>query len=192
MRRCTWAMLAVMATLTTGCSWQSMRWSRQQAPAPPEPATANATTAPAASRIPKAPEGPTPVEKALEMQRKLEECEKQLAQARQRVQTLETQNAELTSQKVGATMELNQARRELDDANLMLREMKTELTRWKKDVLGFRAEMREAQSAQLDALHRVLKVLGAEEPRTAAGTPATPPALSSALPAPAAGASAGN
>ena len=37
-----------------------------------------------------------------------------------------------------------------------------ELTNWKTNVLGFREEIRSAEQAQLDALHRVLKLLGGE------------------------------
>lgn len=51
---------------------------------------------------------------------------------------------------------------ELDDANLFLQDMHKELTQWKGDVLGFRDEMRNADGAQLKALTRILKVLGAE------------------------------
>ncbi len=51
---------------------------------------------------------------------------------------------------------------ELDDANLFLQDMHKELTQWKGDVLGFRDEMRQSDSAQINALTRILKVLGAE------------------------------
>jgi len=190
MRNHGWTITAVLAILTTGCSWQAMRPAVPRAPAPAQPAIAIAPAAP------KAPEGPTPVEQALELQRKLDECTKLLAQAREHNEKLVTANADLTTRSGEATMELKQARQELDDANLMLREMKKELTKWKQDVLGFRQEMRQAQAAQLDALHRVLKVLGAETPKvadTTAAAPATPAGtLSSVMSVPAKNATVGN
>ncbi len=36
------------------------------------------------------------------------------------------------------------------------------LNNWKNDVLGFREEMRSAQTAQLQALMKILKALGGE------------------------------
>jgi len=36
------------------------------------------------------------------------------------------------------------------------------LNNWKTDILGFRDEMRDAETAQLEALLKILKVLGGE------------------------------
>ena len=58
--------------------------------------------------------------------------------------------------------ELNDTRQELSDANLFLQDMHKELTQWKGDVLGFRDEMRLADGAQINALTKILKLLGAE------------------------------
>ena len=41
-------------------------------------------------------------------------------------------------------------------------EMHVELNQWKADVLGFRDEMRKAEAAQLQALGKILRILGAE------------------------------
>lgn len=59
-------------------------------------------------------------------------------------------------------LELAQAQKELTDANTMLLEMKSELDKWKKDVLGNRNEMMKAHAAELDALRKIMKVLGSE------------------------------
>jgi len=83
-------------------------------------------------------------------------------------------------------VELKQARKELDEANAMLREMQTELAKWKADVLGYRDEMRTAQTAQIDALRRILRLLGAEEIPPAAAAKPPEPAATPAAPAPAA------
>lgn len=58
--------------------------------------------------------------------------------------------------------QLSTTKRELDEANMFLKDMHIELTQWKGDVLGFRDEMRQSDGAQIQALTRILKVLGAE------------------------------
>jgi predicted nucleic acid-binding Zn-ribbon protein len=58
--------------------------------------------------------------------------------------------------------ELRQAKKELDEANDFLIEMRIELNNWKADILGFRDEIRNADKAQLEALLRILEVLGGE------------------------------
>ena len=59
-------------------------------------------------------------------------------------------------------MALDTARRELAEANAFLQQMHVELNQWKSDVLGYRDEMRQAQRAQLEALAKILRLLGAE------------------------------
>ena len=70
--------------------------------------------------------------------------------------------------------QLSTTRLELDDANLFLQDMHKELTQWKGDVLGFRDEMRQSDSAQIQALTRILKVLGAELSEPVAMKTSTP------------------
>lgn len=59
----------------------------------------------------------------------------------------------------------------------MLIELRGELTKWKSNVLGFRQEIQTAQQAQLEALQKVLRLLGGEVPepttRPAAAKPDT-------------------
>ncbi|MFB0524723.1 MAG: hypothetical protein ACETVZ_04235, partial [Phycisphaerae bacterium] len=43
--------------------------------------------------------------------------------------------------------------------------MRIELNNWKANVLGFRDERREAEIAQLEALLKILKILGGEVTR---------------------------
>ena len=47
--------------------------------------------------------------------------------------------------------------------------MLTELNHWKSNILGFRGEMRDAASAQLEALLKVLEILGGEAEAGAIG-----------------------
>ncbi|MBN1818892.1 MAG: hypothetical protein JW828_16130 [Sedimentisphaerales bacterium] len=72
------------------------------------------------------------------------------------------ENSDLQQQLGRLQTDLDKTRGELEDANSFLQEMHAELTRWKTDVLGFRNEMRDAQAAQLQALSKVLQILGAE------------------------------
>jgi len=58
--------------------------------------------------------------------------------------------------------EVEQTKKDLSEANDFLGQMHIELNKWKSDVLGFRQEIRQAQRAQLEALGKVLRVLGAE------------------------------
>jgi septal ring factor EnvC (AmiA/AmiB activator) len=61
-----------------------------------------------------------------------------------------------------AKQDNEQLNRELTDANNMLVELRKELDRWRANVLGFRQEMREAQQTQLEALAKIMKMLGGE------------------------------
>ena len=69
---------------------------------------------------------------------------------------------ELKKRLLALETDLNDTKRELADANLFLQDMHRELTKWKGDVLGFRQEMRQADGAQINALTKILKLLGAE------------------------------
>ncbi len=76
--------------------------------------------------------------------------------------TLTKENNELKKQLMLIENDLKRTRQELDDANAFLQDMHAELTQWKGDVLGFRDEIRLAQGAQLQALTKILRLLGAE------------------------------
>ena len=47
----------------------------------------------------------------------------------------------------------------------MLTELNDELARWKRDVLGFRTEMRRAQQVQLELMKKMVVLLGGEVPQ---------------------------
>jgi hypothetical protein len=194
MKKLTWSVVAALVLGGAGCEWKPMRLTRvpddksrtagePAAPAAPAPAPAPAPTAP---KAPEGPEGPTPVEQALELSQKLKQATDDLDRARKENRDLIDRNAPLTMQAAQATVELKQARKELDEANAMLREMQTELAKWKADVLGYRDEMRTAQTAQIEALRRVLRLLGAEEIPPAAAAKPPEPIATPAAPAPAA------
>lgn len=77
-------------------------------------------------------------------------------------QQLTAENARLKTQLQQVENDLAQAQAELNQANTLLMEMLGELNNWKKDVLGFRDEMRKAAKAQMEALLKILEALGAQ------------------------------
>lgn len=112
---------------------------------------------------------------ALAWSQKYEESLKQHQKLADKTQTLIAENSDLKQTIDRLQGELAKTKKELDEANSFLQEMHRELTQWKADVLGYREEMRQAQAAQMEALIRILKVLGAETtnlPKTQAENPA--------------------
>jgi len=108
------------------------------------------------------PQGPTAVESAIELSQKYAELSKESAELWQKNQDLITKNRRLEDSVVSLETKLQQTQRELTEANDLLIEMRIELNNWKTDILGFRGEMREAEKAQLEALLKILKILGGE------------------------------
>ena len=104
----------------------------------------------------------TAVERALVWSRKYSESIEKLVAAQQESRDLQEKGRQLAGQLAQAQAELSQTQKELQDANAMLLELRRELQSWKRDVLGFRQEMRGAQQAQLEALTKVLRLLGGE------------------------------
>jgi hypothetical protein len=64
---------------------------------------------------------------------------------------------------------LKQTQKELSEANDLLIEMLSELNTWKSNILGFRGEMRDAAKVQLEALLKVLEILGGKVEADALG-----------------------
>ncbi|MHC4616184.1 MAG: DUF3450 family protein [Planctomycetota bacterium] len=107
-------------------------------------------------------EGPTAVESAIELSQRYAKLSEEASRLRLKNQDLAGQNHRLKEEVATLEIQLQQAQKELTEANDLLREMLIELNNWKTDVIGFRQEMRGAQKAQLEALLRILKVLGGE------------------------------
>jgi chromosome segregation ATPase len=74
--------------------------------------------------------------------------------------------------------ELQQCRRDMEQSNAVLEQAHLELSKWKADVLGFRDEIRQAQTAQLSALTKILRILGAETSPVAGEKSPSPAAAS--------------
>jgi len=102
------------------------------------------------------------VQSALMWSDKYEDLSAKAEKLREEKSTLVLENSALKHKLAQLAAELDRAKTELSEANTFLHQMQIELTKWKSDVLGFRDEMRNAQAAQLEALQRVLRILGAE------------------------------
>jgi len=106
--------------------------------------------------------GRTPMESAIELSEKYAKLSDQAVVLRQENQRLTNENENLRQQVIGLEAKLKQTQKELGEANEMLIEMLTELNNWKSNILGFRSEMRDAAKAQLEALLKVLEILGGQ------------------------------
>lgn len=105
---------------------------------------------------------PTAVDSAIELSKKNTELFEQMTELRQANQELTDENHQLKDRIAVLEPELTQVKKELNEANDLLIEMRIELNNWKTDILGFRSEIRDADKAQLEALLRVLEILGGE------------------------------
>jgi chromosome segregation ATPase len=107
-------------------------------------------------------EGRTAVESAIELSEKYARLSDQTVTLRHENQRLANENETLRQQVTTLDARLKQTQRELTEANNLLLEMLNELNTWKSNILGFRGEMRDAARAQLEALLKVLEILGGE------------------------------
>ena len=107
-------------------------------------------------------QNPTIVASAMELSNKHAILSEEAAVLRQQNKDLIVQKQQLEEQVVALEAQLLQTQKELTEANDLLFTMRIELNNWKVDILGFRDEMREAETTQLDALLKILKALGGE------------------------------
>ncbi len=108
-------------------------------------------------------QGPSAVESAIELSDKYARLSEEASTLKQQNQELSIENKQLKENQVSCRSKLEQAEKELGEANDLLLEMRLELNNWKDNVLGFRDEMRDAEKTQLEALYKILKLLGGEE-----------------------------
>lgn len=146
---------AILALAIAGCT-------AQQTPSASSKATAVETEG-AAKRFRDSPlEGRTAVESAIELSEKYAKLSDQTVSLKQENQRLTSENENLRQQLTTLDAKLKQTQKELTEANDLLIEMLNELNHWKSNILGFRGEMRDAAKAQLEALLKVLEILGGE------------------------------
>jgi hypothetical protein len=120
---------------------------------------------------------PPAVESALVWSERYARTVEDLAAEQRRNHELADQARKLMGQVAQLKAELDRTQRELADANDLLVTHRREIEKWKTDVLGFRDEMRGAHQVELEALLKVMKLLGAEtpEPTAAASGPVPAP-----------------
>jgi septal ring factor EnvC (AmiA/AmiB activator) len=104
----------------------------------------------------------TAVDSAIALSDRYAKLSEEASALRVQKQNLDAENQRLKNELKVAQDHLEKAQKDLDEVNDLLVEMRVELNNWKTDVLGFRGEMREAEKAQLEALVKILKMLGAE------------------------------
>jgi len=109
---------------------------------------------------------PTAVESAIALSDKYAKLSDEASALRQQTQTLTSENQRLKDDMQTCRSRLEQTQKELNDTNDLIVEMRVELNNWKNDVLGFRGEMRDAEKAQLEALFKILKLMGGEVNQT--------------------------
>ena len=109
-----------------------------------------------------ASQGQTPVESAIELSQKYARLSKEAVFMQQQNKDLITENRLFKDQNTALKAQLQQTQKELTEANDLMIEMRIELNNWQNNILGFRDEIRDAESAQLQALLRILKVLGGD------------------------------
>ena len=108
------------------------------------------------------PQNTTAVESAIELSDRYARLSEEAALLRQQNRDATMKNQQLGNQVDDLQAKLDQTQKELTEANDLLIETRIELNNWKVDILGFRDEMRDAETAQLEALQKILKALGGE------------------------------
>lgn len=104
----------------------------------------------------------TAVDSAIKLAQEHAVLSEKMAATQQKNQELTAENTQFKDRITALEPELKQTKKELDEANNLLVQMRIELNNWKTDVLGFRDEMRQADKAQLETLLKILEVLGGE------------------------------
>jgi chromosome segregation ATPase len=114
------------------------------------------------NRVLSQPQSINAVESAIELSKKYAGLSEEMTALKEKNLALEADNKKLRDELIPAKAQLAQAQKELSEANDLLVEMRVELNNWKSNILGFRTEMRQADTAQLEALVKILTILGAE------------------------------
>jgi len=165
-RTLTLLLAAMLLSMGAGCSSPRSSWGTTTTDNPQTPVTDDT----AARRFQNTPPGGrTAVESAIELSQKYASLSDQTVVLREENQRLKTENENLRQQVAGLEARLKQTQKELSEANDLLIEMLTELNTWKSNILGFRGEMRDAAKAQLEALLKVLEILGGKVEADALG-----------------------
>lgn len=102
------------------------------------------------------------VKSIIELSEKYAKLSKDTASLRQNNQQFSDENEKLKENVITLEEKLTKANEELNQANKLLMEMVVELNNWKANIIGFRDEIRAAETTQLKALFDILKALGGQ------------------------------
>lgn len=145
-----------------GCNWDTANSTDMEVVSEPEQGGGQTYLDKTAIRDNVGKETNNAVDAAMEWAKKYTEVSAERDQLLQENRQLKRKQQTHQQQVTKLKIELSSAENELAQANSMLLEMKTELEKWKTNILGFRNEMRQSQKAQLDALVRILTLIGGE------------------------------
>jgi hypothetical protein len=163
----TWVVTAVVAL--AGCDQMAKFGMREPAPPPAAPAPSvvpegvqSEFLAHSAVKTDTGPSAPGAVDVALEWSRKYAESAEQLLAEQRANRDLRDQNRKLSDDAVKQQAQFAQSQKELAEANETLMQLGKELAQWRENVMGYRGEMLQLQKTQMEALKKVLLLLGAE------------------------------
>jgi hypothetical protein len=159
-----WTCTAAAALWLGGCGQLSfLTRPREPAPAPPPAADGGQAEylAHTAVKTETAPPAPGAVDVALEWSRKYADASEQLVAEQRAGRELREQNRQLTEQAAKCQAQLAQTHKELAEANETLMQLGRETQDWKKQA-GLVETILQAQKTQIDAMKKVLLLLGAE------------------------------
>ena len=149
--------LSVLTSILTGC--QPLQEPLDVTVPPPTPQQNNAIS----KRFQDvAPNGQTAVDSAIELSHRYAKLSEEMTELKGKNQGLITENDQIKGQLAVLEPELKQAKKELEETNDFLIKMQIELNNWKTDILGYREEMRDASTAQMEILLKIAQAMGAE------------------------------
>lgn len=100
---------------------------------------------------------------SLELDERFNNALKRSADLEKQVLDLKEENIKLAAKLETATSDLERANNDLVEADKFMRNMDKDLAQWKAEITNDRKENKIVQKAQLEALTRILRSLGAEE-----------------------------
>lgn len=163
--------LVVGLACLAGCqsTVSSEKTATTAAPGEVESAQSQPAAAPAQTQAPPAPAAPAPapvrktaIEQAIQWSQLYADALQKLAGRESVIADLRKEKAQVEGERDALSRRVKQAEAELADANDLLVKMDANLEEWRKSVLGFREEMRISEAAQMEALQKILSLLGAE------------------------------
>ena len=150
--------LSLLTLLSTGCVTLEEPYN----PTPVATSPADANIAVQNRFQDSASKSPSAVDSAIELAQKHSELSEKMSTLKQEYLKLIAENDQMKGHIAILEPDLKQTKKELEQANNLLLNMRIELNEWKTNILGFRNEMRNADKAQLQALMKILEALGGE------------------------------